>query len=52
MLARIMEDLKRRTLVVRIFLNATSCLRLARALTVEMHEKRIEAIRYPNMEPL
>jgi putative transposase len=52
MLERIMEEIKRRTLVVRIFPNAGSCLRLVRALTVEMHENWIEAIRYLNMEPL
>jgi putative transposase len=38
MLERIMEEIKRRTLVVRIFPNAASCLRLVRALAVEMHE--------------
>jgi putative transposase len=52
MLERIMEEIKRRTLVVRIFPNAASCLRLVRALAVEMHENWIEAIRYLNMEPL
>jgi putative transposase len=52
MLERIMEEIKRRTLVVRIFPNTESCLRLVRALTVEMHENWIEAIRYLNMEPL
>jgi putative transposase len=52
MLERIMEEIKRRTLVVRIFPNATSCLRLVRALAVEMHENWIEAIRYLHMEPL
>jgi putative transposase len=52
MLERIMEELKRRTLVVRIFPNTASCLRLTRAIAVEMHENWIEAIRYLNMEPL
>jgi putative transposase len=52
MLERIMEEIKRRTLVVRIFPNAASCLRLVRALAAEMHENWIEAIRYLNMEPL
>ena len=47
-----MEELKRRTLVVRIFPNDQSCLRLVRALAVEIHENRIEAIRYLNMEHL
>ena len=52
MLERLMEELKRRTLVVRIFPNQASCLRLVRALAVEIHENWIEAIRYLNMEPL
>jgi transposase-like protein len=52
MLERIMEEIKRRTLIVRIFPNAASCLRLVRALAVEMHENWIEAIRYLNMQPL
>ena len=52
MLERLMEELKRRTLVVRIFPNGESCLRLVRALAVEIHENWIEAIRYLNMEPL
>lgn len=52
MLERLMEELKRRTLVVRIFPNADSCLRLVRALAVEIHENWIEATRYLNMEPL
>ena len=47
-----MEELKRRTPVVRIFPNAESCLPLVRALAVEIHENWIEAIRYLNMEPL
>jgi putative transposase len=49
MLERINEELKRRTLVVRIFPNAASCLRLVRALAVEIHEDWIEATRYLNM---
>jgi putative transposase len=52
MLERLMEERKRRTLVVRIFPNGESCLRLVRALAVEIHENWIEAIRYLNMEPL
>ena len=39
MLERINEEIKRRTLVVRIFPNAASCLRLVRALTAEIHEE-------------
>jgi putative transposase len=46
------EELKRRTLVVRIFPNVASCLRLSRALAIEMHENWIEATRYLNMDLL
>jgi len=46
MLERINQELKRRTPVVRIFPNAASCLRLIRALAVEIHEDWVEAIRY------
>lgn len=52
MLERLNEELKRRTLVVRIFPNQASCLRLVRALAAETHEDWIEAIRYLNMEAL
>jgi len=52
MLERVNEEIKRRTRVVRIFPNAASCLRLVRALAVEMHENWIEAIRYLSMEDL
>ena len=52
MLERINQELKRRTLVVRIFPNAASCLRLLRALAVEIHEDWVEATRYLNMEVL
>ena len=52
MLERVNEELKRRTLVVRIFPNADSCLRLVRALAAEIHEDWIEAIRYLEMEVL
>jgi putative transposase len=52
MLERLMEEIKRRTHVVRIFPNADSCLRLIRALAVEMHENWIEAVRYLNMDYL
>jgi len=52
MLERINEGLKRRTLVVRIFPDAASCLRLVRALAAEIHEDWIEATRYLNMELL
>jgi putative transposase len=52
MLERFMEEIKRRTLVVRIFPNAAACLRLVRALAAETHEDWIEAMQYLNMEPL
>jgi putative transposase len=52
LLERLNEELKRRTLVVRIFPNAASCLRLSRALAIEMHENWIEATRYLNMDLL
>jgi transposase-like protein len=52
MLERFMEEIKRRTLVVRIFPNPAACLRLIRALAAEMHEDWIEAMQYLNMEPL
>jgi transposase-like protein len=50
LLERLNEEIKRRTLVVRIFPNTTACMRLIRALAVEMHENWIEATRYLNME--
>jgi hypothetical protein len=52
MLERLMEEIKGRTLVVRIFPNAAACLRLIRALAVEIREDWIEAMQYLNMEPL
>ena len=52
MLERINQELKRRTHVIRIFPNEESCLRLIRALAVEIHEDWIEAHRYLNMEML
>ena len=52
MLERLNEEIKRRTLVVRIFPNGASCLRLIRALAAETHENWIEATRYLNMDLL
>ena len=52
MLERLNEEIKRRTRVVRIFPNDGSCLRLVRALAVEMHENWLEANRYLNMDDL
>ena len=49
MLERLNEEIKRRTLVVRIFPNTQSCLRLIRALCVETHETWLEDNRYLNM---
>lgn len=52
LLERYHQEIKRRTLVVRIFPNSPSCLRLVRALAVETHENWIEATRYLNMDLL
>jgi transposase-like protein len=52
LLERLNEEIKRRTLVVRIFPNTAACLRLIRALAVETHENWIEATKYLNMEYL
>jgi putative transposase len=52
MLERLNQEFKRRTLVVRIFPNPQSCLRLVRALAVEIHENWLEATRYLNMDHL
>ena len=52
MLERLNEEIRRRTYVVRIFPNAESCLRLVRALCVEIHEAWLEAHIYLNMQLL
>lgn len=52
MLERLNEGVRRRTYVVRIFLNTESCRRLVRALAVETHENWMEASRYLNMDDL
>jgi len=52
MLERFNKEIKRRTIVVRIFPNEESCLRLIRALAVETHENWLEANRYLNMNDL
>lgn len=52
MLERLNEEIKRRTLIVRIFPNSASCLRLIRALTAEIHETWLEGSRYLNMSLL
>ncbi|WP_202901551.1 transposase, partial [Sphingobium chlorophenolicum] len=40
------------TIVLRIFPNEDSCLRLIRSLAVETHENWLEANRYLNMNDL
>jgi transposase-like protein len=52
MLERLNQEFKRRTQVVRISPNEASCLRLIRALAVEIHERWTEENRYLNQEPL
>jgi len=52
MLERLNQEIKRRTHVVRIFPNTSSCLRLVRALAVETHEEWLETSRYLNMDHL
>ena len=52
MLKRLNQQPKRRTHVIRIFPNPESCLRLIRALAVEIHESWLETHRYLNMEPV
>lgn len=49
MLERVNQEIKRRTRVVRIFPNEKSCLRLVRALLVELHEEWIGERRYLDM---
>lgn len=52
LLERMNEEVKRRTRVIRIFPNEQSCLRLIRALGVEIHEGWLEDSRYLNMHLL
>ena len=52
LLERLNEEIKRRTHVVRIFPNAASCLRLARARAVETHANWLEAHRSLNKDEL
>jgi putative transposase len=51
-LERLIQELKRRTQVIRIFPNEASVLRLVRALAVEIHENWLETPRYLIMEAL
>jgi putative transposase len=52
LLERLNQEFKRRTHIVRIFTDPACCLRLIRALAVEIHEEWIDANRYLNMDPL
>ena len=52
MLERLNQEIKRRTQIVRVFPSPASCLRLVRALAMEIHEEWLEATRYLNMEEL
>ena len=49
MLECLNKEIERRTRVVCIFPNETSCLRLIRALCVETHETWLNDSRYLNM---
>ena len=51
LLERFNQEIKRRTLVVRIFPDEASCLRLIRAVAAETHEEWMEGSRYLNMDP-
>ena len=50
LLERFNQEIKRRTLVVRIFPDEASCLRLIRAVAAETHEEWMEGSRYLNMD--
>jgi len=52
LLERFNQEIKRRTLVVRIFPNEASCLRLIRAVASEQHEEWMEGSRYLNTDLL
>src|SRR5204862_5067176 len=52
LLERFNQEIKRRTLVVRIFPDEASCLRLVRAVASETHEEWMEGSRYLNMQIL
>ncbi len=52
LLERFNQEIKRRTLVVRIFPNEASCLRLIRAIAVEQHEEWMAGGRYLQMDLL
>jgi transposase-like protein len=52
LLERFNQEIKRRTLVVRIFPDEASCLRLIRAVASEQHEEWMEGSRYLNTDLL
>lgn len=52
LLERFNQEIKRRTLVVRIFPHEASCLRLVRAVAAEQHEAWMEGSRYLNTDLL
>jgi putative transposase len=52
LLERFNQEIKRRTLVVRIFPDEASCLRLVRAVASEQHEEWMEGSRYLNADLL
>ena len=52
LLERFNQEIKRRTLVVRVFPDEASCMRLIRAVAAEQHEEWLEGSRYVNLEPL
>jgi putative transposase len=52
LLERFNQEIKRRTLVVRIFPDEGSCLRLVRAVAAEQHEEWMEGSRYLNADLL
>lgn len=52
LIERLNQEIKRRTLLVRIFPDEKSCLRLVRALAVEIHEEWVDENRYLDMELL
>jgi putative transposase len=52
LLERLNQEIKRRTLLVRIFPDEASCLRLVQALAIETHEEWVDENRYLNMDLL
>ena len=52
LLERFNQEIKRRTLGVRIFPDEASCLRLVRAVAAEQHEEWMEGSRYRNADLL